>query len=92
MTFYEVSIDFGPYGPRSWPFTGHFVTFPNIQLLAQTEATMTHFVTLTVPPSRTDHSLRHSTTHTVFGTQANFFGNLPDCHKILVDDILRCFH
>jgi hypothetical protein len=63
---------FGPYGPHSWPFTGHFVTFPSRQLLDQTEARMTHFVTLTVPPPRTDHSLRHSTMHTVFGTRANF--------------------
>jgi hypothetical protein len=31
-------------------------------LLAQTEARMTHFVTRTVPPPRTDHSLRNSTT------------------------------
>jgi hypothetical protein len=49
-------------GPRSRPFTGHFVTFPSIQLLAQTEARMTHFVTRTVPSPRADHSLRHSTT------------------------------
>jgi hypothetical protein len=41
---------------------GHFVTFPSRKLLAQTEARMTHFVTLTVPSARTDHSLRHSTT------------------------------
>jgi hypothetical protein len=53
---------FGPKGPRSRPFTGHFVTFPNRKLLAQTEAKMTHFVTLTVPSPRTDHSLKHSTT------------------------------
>jgi hypothetical protein len=42
-------------------FTGRFVAFPSRQLLAQTEARMTHFVTLTVPPPCTDHSLRHNT-------------------------------
>jgi hypothetical protein len=36
--------------------------FPTRQLLAQTEARMTHFITLAVPSPRTDHSLRHSTT------------------------------
>jgi hypothetical protein len=43
-------------------FTGHFVTFPSRQLLAQTEARMTHFVTRTVPSPCTYHSLRHSPT------------------------------
>jgi hypothetical protein len=53
---------FGPYGPRSRRFAGRFVAYPSRQLVAQTEARMTHFITRTVPPPRTDHSLRHSTT------------------------------
>jgi hypothetical protein len=60
--FMRFRLILGPWGPRSMPFMGHFVTFPSTQLLAQTEARMTHFVTLTVPSPRTDHSLRHSTT------------------------------
>jgi hypothetical protein len=118
MTFYEVSIDFWTIGSTCRPFTGHFVTFPSKQLVAQTEAGMTYFVTLTVPSPRTDHSLRHSTTRvglrarrvwilffsrkrpfraifmsysTRFSAPGQFFGNLPDCHKILVDDILWVF-
>jgi hypothetical protein len=113
------SLIFGPYGPRSWPFTGHFVTFPCRQLIAQTEARMTHFVTLTVHSTRTDHSLRNSTTRVGlrarrvrilffrenvrfgrfswaiahgFRHPGQFFGNFPDCHKILIDDILWGFH
>jgi hypothetical protein len=35
--------------------------FWNRELLAQTEARMMHFVTLTVPHPRTDHSLMHNT-------------------------------
>jgi hypothetical protein len=53
---------FGPLGPRSRPFTGHFVFFPRRQVLAQMEARMIHFVTLTITSPRTDHCLRHSTT------------------------------
>jgi hypothetical protein len=49
---------FGPLGPRSRPFTGRFVFFPRRQVLAQMEARMTHFVTLTIPSPRTNHSLR----------------------------------
>jgi hypothetical protein len=108
----------GPQGPRSRPFMGFFVTFPSRQLLGQTEARMTHFVTRTVPSPHTDHSLRHSTTrlglrarrvriqffreNVRFGRfswaiahgfrhEVQFFGNLPDCQKILVDDILWGF-
>jgi hypothetical protein len=118
MTFYEVSIDFWTIGPCYRPFTGHFVTFPNRQLLAQTEARMTYSFTLTVPSPRTDHSLRHNTTriglrarrfrilffrkNVRFGRfswaiahgfqhSGQFFGNLPDYHKILIDDILWGF-
>jgi hypothetical protein len=110
---------FGPYGPRVGLFMGHFVTFPSRQLLAQTEAGITYFVTLAAPFPRTDHSLRHSTTrvglrarrvrilffrgNARFGRfswaiahglrhPGQFFGNLLDCHKILVDDILWGFH
>jgi hypothetical protein len=43
-------------------FTGHFATFPNRQLHAQTEARMTYFVTRTVASPHTYHSLRHNTT------------------------------
>jgi hypothetical protein len=60
--FMRFPLIFGPYGPRSRTFTGRFVAFPSRQLLAQMEARITHFVTRTVPPPRTDHSLRHSTT------------------------------
>jgi hypothetical protein len=101
------------------PFTGHFVSFPSRQLLAQTEARMTHFVTRTVPPPRPDHSLRHSTTRVGlrarrvqilffpenvrfgrfswavahgFRHPGQFFGNHPDCDKILIDDILWGFN
>jgi hypothetical protein len=118
MTFYEVSIDFWTIGTTFQAFYGSFVTFPSRQLLAQTEARMTHFVTRTVPSPRTDHSLRHSTTRVGlrarririlffrenvrfgqfslaiahgFRHRGQFFGNLPDCHKILVDDILWGF-
>jgi hypothetical protein len=97
---------------------GHFVTIPSRQLLAQTEARMTHFVTLTVHSPRTDHSLRHSTTRVGlrarrvrilffrenvrfgrfswaiahgFRHPGQFFRNLPDCHRILIDDILWSF-
>jgi hypothetical protein len=116
--FMRFWLIFGPYGPRSRPFTGHLVTFPSRQLLAQTEARMKHFVTRTVPSPRTDRSLRHSTTRVGlrarrvrilffrenvrfgrfswaiahgFRHPGQFFGNLPDCHKILVDDILWGF-
>jgi hypothetical protein len=119
MTFYEVSIDFWTIGSTFRPFTGHFVTFPSRKLLAQTEARMTHFVTLTVPSPRTDHNLSHSTTRVglrarrvrilffrenvrfgrfswaiahSFRHPGQFFGNLPDCHKILIDDILWGFY
>jgi hypothetical protein len=100
------------------PFTGHFITFLSRKLLAQTEASIIHFVTRTVPSPRTDRSLRHSTTRVGlwarrvrilffrenvgfgrfswaiahgFRHPGQFFGNLPDCHKILIDDILWGF-
>jgi hypothetical protein len=119
MTFYEVSIDFWTIGSKFQAFTGRFVAFPSRQLLAQTEPGMTHFVTLTIPTPRTDHSLRHSTTRVglrgrwvrilFFRENVRFgwfswaiahgfrhlgqlFGNLPDCHIILVDNILWGFH
>jgi hypothetical protein len=99
------------------PFIGHFVTFPNKQLLLKRKK-MTYFVTLTVPSPRTDHSLRHSTTRVGlrarrvrillflenvrfgrflwavahgFRQPGQFFGNLPDCHRILIDYILWGF-
>jgi hypothetical protein len=116
--FMRFRLILGPLGSRSRPFMGHFVTFPSRQLLAQTEARMTHFVTLTVLSPRTDHSLRHNTTRVGlrarrfrilyfrenvrfgrfswaiahgFRHPGQFFGNLPDCHKTLVDDILWGF-
>jgi hypothetical protein len=116
--FMKFPLILGPLGPCSRPFMGYFVTFPNIQLLAQTEARMTHFVTLTVPSPRTDNSLRHSTTRVglrarrvqilffrenvrfgrfswaiahCFRHPGQFFRNLPECHKILIDDILWGF-
>jgi hypothetical protein len=116
--FMRFRLILGPQDPRSRPFTGHFVTFPSRQLLPQTEAKITHFVTLTVPSPRTDHSLRHNTTRVGlrarrvrilffrenvrfgrfswaiahgFRHPGEFFGNISDCHKILIDDILWGF-
>jgi hypothetical protein len=118
MTFYEVSIDFWIIGSTFQAFYGSFIYLSSRKLLAQTEARMTYFVTLTVPSPRTDHSLRHSTTRVGlratrvrilifrenvcferfswpiahgFRHPGQFFGNLPDCHKILIDDILWGF-
>jgi hypothetical protein len=118
MTFNEVSIDFWTIGPTFQAFYGSFRYLSNRQLLAQTEARMTYFVTLTVSSPRTDNSLRHSTTrvglrarrvrilffreNVRFGRFSwaiahgfrhlrQFFRNLLDCHKILIDDILWSF-
>jgi hypothetical protein len=41
---------------------GLFTCHWNRELLSQTEARMMHFVTLTVPPPRTNHSLMHNST------------------------------
>jgi hypothetical protein len=53
---------FGPYGTRFVAFFGPFWCLWDRELRAQTEARMMHFITLTVPPPRTDHSLMHNST------------------------------
>jgi hypothetical protein len=61
-TFGEVFIDFWTLG---YPFRGLFGPFRciwNRELRAQTEPRMMHFITLTVPPPCTDHSLFHNST------------------------------
>jgi hypothetical protein len=63
MTSYEVSIDFRAIGYTFHAFHGPFRCLSTRELLATiSEARMTHYVTVTVPPPRTDHSIRHSTT------------------------------
>jgi hypothetical protein len=80
---------------------------------------MMHFVTLTVPPPRTDHSLMHNSTRGIspsqkglhvrfrenvrfapfswviahdFQDSGQFFCNIPDVHRLLLQDIWRGFH
>jgi hypothetical protein len=63
MTSYEVSIGFWAIGYTFHAFYGPFHCLSSRELLSTIpEDGMTHFVTLTVPPPRIDHSLRHSTT------------------------------
>jgi hypothetical protein len=57
-----VFIDFWTVGYTFRAFFGPFRCLCNWELLAQTEAKMMHFVTLTVPPPLTDHSLMPNTT------------------------------
>jgi hypothetical protein len=72
MTSYKVSIDFWSIGYTFHAFYGPFPFLSSRELLATIpEARMTHFVTVTVPPPRTDHSLRHITTRV--GLQARRF-------------------
>jgi hypothetical protein len=50
-------------GCTFYAFYGPFRCLSNRELLATIlEARMTHFITVTVPPPRIDHNLRHSTT------------------------------
>jgi hypothetical protein len=63
MTSYEVSISFQAIGYTFHAFYGPFRCLSSRELLSTIpDDKITHFVTLTVPPPRTDHSLRHSTT------------------------------
>jgi hypothetical protein len=63
MTSYEVSIDLWAIGFTFYAFYGPFRCLSSRELLSTIpEARMTHFVTVTVHPPRTDHSLRHRTT------------------------------
>jgi hypothetical protein len=63
MTSYEVSIGFWAIGYTFHAFYGSFRCLSSRELLSTIpDDIMTHFVTLTVPRPRTDHSLRHSTT------------------------------
>jgi hypothetical protein len=49
-------------GYTFWAFFGQFRCLSNRELLIQTEAGMIYFVTPTVPPPHTDHSLMHNST------------------------------
>jgi hypothetical protein len=72
MTSYEVFIGFWDIGYTFHAFYGSFRCLSNRELLSTIpEDRMTHFFTLTVPPPRTEHSLRHSTTRV--GLQARWF-------------------
>jgi hypothetical protein len=63
MTSFEVSIGFWAIGYTFHAFYGPFRCLSSRKLLSTIpKDRMTHFVTLTVPPPRTNHSLRHSTT------------------------------
>jgi hypothetical protein len=63
MTSYEVFIGFWAIGYTFHAFYGPFRCLSSRELLPTIpEDRMTHFVTLMVPPPRTDHSLRHITT------------------------------
>jgi hypothetical protein len=80
---------------------------------------MMHFVTLTVLPPRTDHSLMHNSTMGMssgekglhvrfrqnvrfgpfswviahyFQHSGQFFCNIPDVHRLIIEDISRGFH
>jgi hypothetical protein len=61
-TFCEVFIDFWTVVYTFRAFFGLFMCLWNRELLAQTEAKMMHFVTLTVPPPHADHNLMHNKT------------------------------
>jgi hypothetical protein len=62
MTSYEVSIGFWAIWYTFHAFYGPFRCLSSRELLSTIpEDRMTHFITLMVPPPRTDHSLRHST-------------------------------
>jgi hypothetical protein len=75
MTSYEVSIDFLAIGYTFHAFYRPFHCLSSRELLATIpEARITHFVTVMVPPPRTDHSLRHWTTKV--GLRAKRFGIL----------------
>jgi hypothetical protein len=63
MAYFEVSIGFWAIGYTFHAFYGPFRCLSSRKLLSTIpEDRMTHFVTPTVPPPRTDYSLRHSTT------------------------------
>jgi hypothetical protein len=63
MTSYDVSIGFWAIGYTFHAFYEPFRCLSSRELLSTIpEDTMTHFVTLTVPPPHNDHSLMHSTT------------------------------
>jgi hypothetical protein len=72
MTSYEVSIGFWAIGYTFHAFYGPFHCLSSRELLSIIpEDRMTHFVSLTVPPPRTDNSLRHTTTRV--GLRATWF-------------------
>jgi hypothetical protein len=97
------------------PFWCHW----NRELLSQTEGRMMHFVTLTVPPAHTNHSLMHNSTRGMspgqkgfyvrfrenvrfgpfswviahdFQHSGQFYCNILDVHRLLIEDILWGFH
>jgi hypothetical protein len=58
MTSYEISIGFWAIGYTFHPFYGSFRYLSSREIQSTIpEDRMTHFVTLTVPPRRTDNSL-----------------------------------
>jgi hypothetical protein len=73
MTSYEVFIGFWAIWYTFHAFYGPFCCLSSRELLSTIpEYRMTHFVTLMVPPPRTDHSLRNITTR---------IGLLLDCFE-----------
>jgi hypothetical protein len=81
MTSYEVSIDLWAIGYTFHAFFGPFRCRSSWELLATNpEARMTHFVTVTFHPPRTDHSSRHSTTRV--GLRARRFQILWPCENV----------
>jgi hypothetical protein len=58
-------MDFWTVGYMFRVFFSPFRCLWNRELVAQTKARMMHFVTLTVPPPRTDHSLMHNSTRDI---------------------------
>jgi hypothetical protein len=67
MTSYEVSIGLWAIGYTFHSFYGSFRCLSNRELVSTIpEDRMTHFVTLTVPPPRTDHILRYNTARVGF--------------------------
>jgi hypothetical protein len=72
MTSYEVSIGLWAIGYTFHAFYVPFRCLSSRELLSTIpEDRMTHFVTLMVPPPRTNHSLRHITTR--IGLMARLF-------------------
>jgi hypothetical protein len=90
MTSYVVSIGFWAIAYTFHAFYGPFRCLSNRELLSTIpDDRMTHFVPLTIPPPRTDHSLRHSTTRV--GLWAIRFRILWLCEKRPFQDIFLSY-